>query len=412
MRFRTLVALIAVLIFVAAAIWVVVPRGTEEPFSMVPLTDPVPLEPLFYDLKLAPSGTTVALAGSLGYDGRVQVFFYDGELEETYAKTIAVNYPQCCTYPPLVLSRDGGLLVGGSQEMVMWSPTVPATNISQQALNGRTPVDLASDDAGRILAAVSSDRKLHVYDLTEGRRLWSVPLGQGWWADVDVTPQGRIAVNSGSGLWVFDPASPEPLAAWHLDVGYVLPAVAINQDGTVVGATEGAYQEGRILYFSVGEKDPMWTFPLGDGGSPLLSISPDGGLLVIEQSEGLILALGRDGAVLWRVELGERVRDAEFLEDGGLLIALEGSVIVMLDGRIVARLQVGGRPLAVSYNGHILAVIESPDGSYRGAMYLRLYSVHREDAESAGKSGISQAATSLNLPTGQFNRVLRTLGTY
>ncbi|MEE9181701.1 MAG: PQQ-binding-like beta-propeller repeat protein [candidate division NC10 bacterium] len=411
MRFQTVVALIAGLIFVAAAIWVVPPRATEEPFLMVPLTDPVLLEPLFYDLKLAPSGATVALAGSLGYEGRVLVFSFDGELEETFAKDIAVNYPQCCTNPPLVLSRDGGLLVGGSQEMVMWSPTVPAINISQQALNGRTPVALAMDDAGRTLAAVSSDRKLNVFDLTEGRRLWSVPLGQGWWADVDVTPQGRIALNSGSGLWVFDSASPEPLASWQLEVGYVLPAVAISPDGTVVGATEGAYQEGWILYMTVGEKGPLWTFPLGNGGSPLLAISPEGGLLVIEQSEGLILALGSDGAPLWRVELGERVRDAEFLEDGGMLIALEESVIVVRDGRTVARLQVEGRPLAVSSNGRTVALVHSPNGSYRSAMYLRLYTVHREDVELAGGFAISQAPMSLNLPTGQFKRLLLHLGT-
>lgn len=133
--------------------------------------------------------------------------------------------------------------------------------------------------------------------------------------------------------------------------------------------------------------------------------------MAIEQTEGLILALGSDGALRWRVELGEKVRDAEFLEDGGMIIALEESVIAVRDGRTVARLQVEGRPIAVSSNGRTLALVYSPDASYRSVKYLRLYAIHREDAESAGAFAISQAPMSLDLPTGQFKRLLLHLDT-
>lgn len=267
--------LIAVLLFSAATLWVLLPRPAEEARLMTPLTDAIPLPPLMYDVKLASSGTIVAIAGSLGTEGRLQVFSYDDRLQEIYTEDIAVDFPQCCTNPPLVLSQDGSLMVGGSLGLLMWSGAA-ATNISQQALDGRTPVDLALDGMGRILAAVSSDRKLHVFDLTEGRQMWSMPLGPGWWADVDMTPQGRIALNSGSALRVFDPASPEPLGAWPLEAGYIVPAVAIGPDGTVIGASEGAYQEGRIAYMRIGEKDPLGLILWARGTPPFLPYRPKG----------------------------------------------------------------------------------------------------------------------------------------
>lgn len=393
--------LFGVLLFSAAALWVLLPRAAEEPSLMTPLTEAIPLEPLMYDVKIDSSGTIVALAGSLGFEGRVQVFSYGDGLREIYAEDLAVDFPQCCTNPPLVLSQDGRLMIGGSVKLVMWSAAATA-NISQQALDGKTPVDLALDEAGRILAAVSSDRKLHIFDLTEGRRLWSVTLGEGWWADVDVTPQGRIALNSGSRLKVFDSASPEPLGAWPLEAGYVVSAVAISPDGTVLGASEGAYQQGRLVYVRVGQKDPLWTYPLGKGGYPLLAIPPGGGLVAIEQGEGLFLALGSDGAPRWRVELGEGVRDAEFLADGGTVIALEERVLVVRDGETTARLQVEGRPIAVSSNGRTLALVYTLDAGFRSARYLRLYSIQGEDTEPLRNSGVSQAHVRLDLPTSRY----------
>lgn len=366
-----LLAVAALVSLLVSAVWAFFPTPEVAPSPLVPITDDYPLSSFLYQVRVGASGRVVALAGSLGYHGEVRVLSVDGELRTEYAQEIAVDYPQCCTSPPVVVSRNGDVVLGGSQELVLWSPQGRASNVSGPVLDGRPPLDLALDASGNILAGVSSDRKLHVYDLGEGRRLWSVGLAGGWWADVAVSP-GFLALNSGSQVQIFALASSEPLASWPLDGGHVVPAVALSPTGTEVLATEGGYREGRVVYFTT--QGTSWSYPLGEAGSAWLAFSPKGPLAVLP-GEGRVLAFDLDGSLRWEHALGGRVYDAAFLEDGRLLVAQRGGVLLLDEGRPAAYAQVEGLPTALGTDGDVVAVILSPQGSIGGPKVLRLYAL-------------------------------------
>lgn len=392
------------------ALWAFLARPQEEIPSMVPLGDAIPLDSLIYEVKVASSGDIIAVAGSLGSKGQVQVFSSSPGLEVVYSTSIAVDFPQCCATPPLVLSQDGGLMVSGSRELVLWSAASQAVNISQPALDGQTPLDMALDETAGILAAASSDRRLHVFDLRGMKCLWSVGMADGWWADVDISPQGRLALNSGSEVQLFDPSSPKPLEVWDIDGGYVVPAVAVSTGGKEVAVSQGGYHAGSIVYLRAGERNPLWTHSLGEGGYPLLAMRRQGGVAVVVKDEGAVLALGKEGDLLWRREYRELAMDAEFVGDSMVVLALKNRVraIALDNGREVAELQIEGLPIAVSSNGRIVALVHSPTGGFGDKKYLGLYIIPTKgESPPPEKAGISGGHASWDIPMISFSSVPR-----
>jgi outer membrane protein assembly factor BamB len=209
----------------------------------------------------------------------------------------------------------------------------------------------------------------------DGSVRWTLALGDRVYATPLVADDGTVYV--GSDARKFSAVSPEGKVRWTLDTdGDADTGPVMSPEGTVVFAA------GRMVYSVTPAGHVRWHFAARRKIYTAPAIGAQGRIFFGSQDHH-VYALGLDGRLAWRVDLGADVDGAPVIDDkGSVFVGTDGDEVVRVDpddGRVVWRANVGGYvrgTLSVARNGDVLAGVYGPrpravrlradDGGLRG----------------------------------------------
>ena len=293
------------------------------------------------------------------------------------------------TLSTVAIAHNGSIIIAGGDQLIAISPA------GQKLWAGwaGAPLDI-SDDGGYIVAAQGQ-----IVQLISGQGilLWQQSLGNTVTA-LSISPDAGIIVaggetyvqswfNSGSGMGknttetVQDiRISPEKdqilvctaqaLRSFNLtyvpnwyDTSVSPSAVAISGDGTGIVAVNGNHVR---MYHGGGTL--LWDRAFPGGNIISLAYSRDGSTIVTGRDDGTVLAIGRDGSLLWSGKAGFWVTSVAVSDDGSTIVT--GSIdnqIFVFDrqgtplGGAITKNPVKSRSVAVSGDGSLIVVVDSSE---------------------------------------------------
>ena len=244
-------------------------------------------------------------------------------------------------------------------------PQLLTRKIIQNSTNGGGGVAFSPD--GSLLAVTLSTHQVQLYDVSSGkllRTLGSEKTGSLNGAlRVVFSPDGKlIMAGSRDGtLDIWETSSGALVQTFSLSGVYPACGAAFSPDGRSIAAASGDSDSVHILDIKTGrETQKIKVYMLIFCG---LSFSPDG--------QYLLTSSDADGAVLWRISTGEKVRNyatgqAEANQVGAVVFSADGKQVLTANGDGTARLwDTDSARLVqtfVGHKSHASSVAFSPDG--------------------------------------------------
>ena len=267
-------------------------------------------------------------------------------------------------------------------------------------LGGPIEAQVTASPDEQTLYAASLDGTLTALARADGKKLWSVALGDRAYGAPCVGDDGTVY--AGSDAKKLRAIDPKGNVIFTIETDGEVDTAPVVGDGELVvfaaGATVYAARRGGDVAWRFSAKGKIFTSP---------AIGP-GGLVVVGSQDdrvyGLALATGQ---LAWSVDLGADVDGSPAIGDHGeIFVGTDGGEVVRLDdkGVIAWRTNVGGfvrGALSVARNGDVLAGVYGPTprqvrldgatGAVRGAFAVngtgaREFGVHGgalEDEEGA-----------------------------
>ena len=293
------------------------------------------------------------------------------------------------TLSTVTVAHDGSLVVAGGDQLIAISPS----GDKRWAGWSGSPIAVSAD--GAYIAAVQ-DQNLFLIS-GQGILLWQQPLGQTITA-LSLSPDAQVIAagggtavqswyNSGSGMGKNTTTTVQDLAVspqkdqilvctardlesfnlsfvptWN-DTTYSPSEVAISGDGTGIVTVNGDHVR---MYHGGGAL--LWdqTFPGGNIIS--LAYSRDGSTIVAGMDDGTVLAIGREGNLLWKGTAGAWATSVAVSDDGSTVAtgSIDNRIHVYdqkgtLLGEATAMNAIKSRSVAVSGDGSLIVAADNAE---------------------------------------------------
>jgi WD40 repeat protein len=287
----------------------------------------------------------------------------------------------------VAISHDGSTIIAGGDQLIALSPA----GQKLWAGGSGSPIDI-SHDGEYIVTAQGQIVQLYS---RQGVMLWDQSLGYPVTA-VSISPDAGVIVagggtyvqswyNSGSGMGknttenvqdikispVKDQiivCTAQALRSFNLtyvpnwyDNSVSPSAVAISGDGTGIVASNGNHVR---MYHGGGA--PLWDRAYSGGNIISLAYSLDGSTIVAGRDDSTVLAIDRDGNLLWTGKAGYWITSVGVSDDGSTIAtgSIDNQIHVYnrqgtLLGEATTKNTVKSRSVAVSGDGSVIAVVDS-----------------------------------------------------
>lgn len=225
-------------------------------------------------------------------------------------------------YPrgPLYVGRDGAIYTSSGGYV---SVLAPNGALRAQVKPGRKYVaGVVADANGRIYAS-GDNNSLSAYG-RGGRLLWSIETDGTAVAAPQISPDGSTLYVSSSTKRVNAYATRDGKQLWSNKLNAALGALTVGPDGTIYVGTG----DGQLYALNPTDGSVRWQVATNGGvqSAPILR----GERLYSHTATGEVLALQRDGTLLWRSQLGSAVNGIAVADDGTVYASGADNVLYAL----------------------------------------------------------------------------------